>query len=385
MKIIFNRQDLINSISPLLCAVPNKGPFPEVECIHMNAENPGEVVLTSFDLEKAVRVKCEATVLETGCYAINASKLSQMLKVMDGEEVTITVNSKLETTLVSGKSTQKMSALNAEGFPAIPAINNKALRYEISCSLLKKMIAKVSFAMGVNDQRHILNGAYFRVEEDKIMVVACDGFKMAKCITKADIVNRSADDTQVRYSYIVPAKTVQELYRMLPDGEDDRVMMHMSRKYLICYFENMTFYTRLIEGEYIDYDRIIMKNHKISVVVDKKEIISALERAALVTEEKIAGSVRSHVKLEVVEDVLKISAVSSAGSTYDELFIEHAGDNISIAFNNRYLTDSIKACRGERIHLTMSSPLTSMNIEPVVDEESDTEEIFMLLPVRTKD
>ena len=87
MKIIFNRQELINKIAPLLCAVPNKGPFPEVECIHMNAENPGEVVLTSFDLEKAVRVKCEATVLETGCYAINANKLFQMLKVMDGEEI----------------------------------------------------------------------------------------------------------------------------------------------------------------------------------------------------------------------------------------------------------------------------------------------------------
>lgn len=383
MKIIFNRQELINSISPLLCAVPNKGPFPEVECIHMNAENPGEVVLTSFDLEKAVRVKCEATVLETGCYAINANKLFQMLKVMDGEEVTVTVNAKLETTLVSGKSTQKMSALNAEGFPAIPQINNNALRYDISCALLKKMIAKVSFAMGVNDQRHILNGAYFKVEADKIMVVACDGFKMAKCTAKADIVNRSEDNVDVKYSYIVPAKTVQELYRMLPDGEEDRVMMHMSRKYLICYFDNMTFYTRLIEGEYIDYDRIILKTHKIFINVDRDRLLGALERAAVVTEERIIGSNRTPVRFSPEGDVLKIMANSSAGSSYEEIEIDHEGDDLLISFNNKYLIDAIRSCECDRLRIEMTTAFSSINIIPL-DLEEGSDEVFFLLPIKTK-
>jgi DNA polymerase-3 subunit beta len=127
-----------------------------------------------------------------------------------------------------------------------------------------------------------------------------------------------------------------------------------------------------------------MSSHKISVKLDRRELISALERAALVTEEKIAGSVRSHVKLDVSQDVLKISAVSSAGSTYDELFIDHKGDDLLIAFNNRFLIDSIKACSDEKIILSMSSPLTSMNIEPA-DKEEDSEEIFMLLPVRMKE
>lgn len=383
MKIIFNRSELINSIAPLLCAVPNKGPFPEVECIHVNAETPGEVVLTTFDLEKAVRVKCEATVLETGCYAINANKLFQTLKVMDGDDVTLTVNDKLETTLVSGRSTQKMSALNAEGFPAIPQINNRALRYEISCALLKRMIAKVSFAMGVNDQRHILNGAYFKVEADRLMVVACDGFKMAKCTAHADIVNRSEDNVEVKYSYIVPVKTVQELYRMLPDGEDDRVMMHMSRKYLICYFDNMTFYTRLIEGEYIDYDRIILKTHKIFVTVDRDRLLGALERAAIVTEERIIGSNRTPVRINPEGNVLKIMANSSAGSSYEELEIEHEGDDLLISFNNKYLIDAVRSCECERLRIEMSSVFSSINIIPL-DLEEGSDEVFFLLPIKTK-
>ena len=113
-------------------------------------------------------------------------------------------------------------------------------------------------------------------------------------------------------------------------------------------------------------------------------MLGALERAALVTEEKIAGSVRSHVKLDINEDVLKISAVSTAGSTYEELFIEHVGDEILIAFNNRYLMDSVRACRGERIIMSLSSALTSINIRPETDEEGG-EDVFMLLPVRMKD
>ncbi len=383
MKIIFNRLQLINSISPLLCAVPNKGPFPEVECIHMDASVPGQVTLTSFDLEKAVRVVCDATVLETGIYAIHANKLFQMLKVMDGEEVELTVNAKLETTLKSGKSTHKMSALNAEGFPAIPAINNKAMRYDISCALLKKMIAKVSFAMGVNDQRYILNGAYFHVEEDHIMVVACDGFKMAKCTAKANIVNRTEDDMRVRYSYIVPNKTVAELYRMLPDDEDATIMMHLNRKFLICYFENMTFYTRLIEGEYIDYDRIILKTHKINITVDRDRLLGALERAAIVTEERIIGSNRTPLRFSPEGDVLKIMANSSAGSSYEEIEVEHEGDDLLISFNNKYLIDAVRSCDCERLRIEMSSAFSSINIIPL-DLEEGSDEVFFLLPIKTK-
>ena len=168
---------------------------------------------------------------------------------------------------------------------------------------------------------------------------------------------------------------------MLPDGEDDRVMMHMSRKYLICYFENMTFYTRLIEGEYLDYDRIILKTHKISFNIDRNLLFGALERAAVVTEERIIGSNRTPVRFNVEGDLLKVMANSSAGSSYEEIEIEHEGEDLLIAFNNRYLMDSVRACTAEDILITLSSPLTSINIEPAYEREG-IEEKFMLLPVK---
>ena len=143
----------------------------------------------------------------------------------------------------------------------------------------------------------------------------------------------------------------------------------------------------MLDGEYIDYERIIVKTHKISVVVDKEEMLSALERAALITEEKIAGNVRAHVKLDIKEDSLRIYAMSVAGSTYDELNIEHENDDILIAFNNRFLIDTIRSCSGKKLLLSLSSPLSSMNVEPyeAVYKENGIDELFMLLPVRTKE
>ena len=158
----------------------------------------------------------------------------------------------------------------------------------------------------------------------------------------------------------------------------------MLRTTIIFVIDDIIFFSNLITGEYIDFDRIIIDNHKISAVMDRNDLLSALERAALVTEEKIAGSVRSHVKLEFVEGMLKISANSAAGSTYDEIETENIGGDLTIAFNNRYLIESLRSCESGRIRLSLSSPLTSMNIEPI-DSSEDEKDLFMLLPVRMKD
>ena len=158
----------------------------------------------------------------------------------------------------------------------------------------------------------------------------------------------------------------------------------MSRKNIVFNIGSMVFFSRLIEGQYIDFDRIILTSHRIFATVDRERMISALERAALVTEEKIAGSVRSHVKLEFTDELLKVSAVSTLGSTYDEIDIEKEGGNIIIAFNNRFLIDSLRASDAETVKLSMTSALTSLNIEPASEQE-EQKELFMLLPVRMKE
>lgn len=384
MKIIFNRSAISAAVAPLMCAVSGKSTLTTIEGILIEAKAPNTCVLTTFDLDKGVRITVEAKVIEEGSYIINAQKFNQTLRVMEGEEVTLTVDEKLVACIFSGRSSHKMSALAGSDFPNIPDLVSDR-SFIVGQAVVKKMMNQVSFAMGVNDQRTVLNGTFFKITDDSIMMVACDSFKLAKCAKTTDLVNKNTNGNEhLEYKFIVPVKTMNELARLLSDDEDAVMQIYVTRKHIVFLIGELIFFSRLIDGEYIDYDRIIMSSHKISVTLDRRELISALERAALVTEEKIAGSVRSHVKLDVVGDVLKISAVSSAGSTYDELFIDHKGDDLLIAFNNRFLIDSIKACSDEKIILSMSSPLTSMNIQPAVEDEGE-EEIFMLLPVRMKD
>ncbi len=382
MKITFNRQEISNKIAPIMSVVSGKSTLTATEGILIEANSSDSCTLTAFDLEKGMRITVDCDVLEEGSYIINAQKFNQTLKVMDGEEITLTVDPKLVATFECGRSSHKTGALRAEDFPEIPDLVTEK-GFIVKEAALKKMFSKVSYAMGVNEPRPVLNGCFVKTEQGKINVVACDGFKLGVCSYEAELSKLVNSERGVEYSFIVPVKSVNELIKLLSDDEDDTVTVYMSHRNMVVVFEDLIFFTRLINGEYVDYNRIIIRNHKIEIKAEKSRIIAALEKASLITEERIAGSVRSHVRVEVCGDIMKVSAVSSAGSIYDEFNIEHEGDDLSIAFNNRFLIDSIRACRSETVKISMSSPLMSINVEPC-DEESGSE-LFMLLPVRTRD
>lgn len=382
MKIIFNRQETINTLSPLMCAASSRGTIPTTECVLIDAKDNNSIVFTTYDLEKGVRCHAEGTVLENGCFALNAHKFMQTLKVMDNDEVTLEINDKLEASITAGKSNHKMSAFSGEDFPALPGVREDQ-SFELPAGLLKRIFIKIQFAMGINDQRQVLNGAYFRVLDNELLAVSCDSFKMAKCVCHVNPTNKNGDNSELKYSFIVPQKTVNELIKMLPDDEDEIVTVFMSRKNMIYMFDGLVFFTRLIEGEYIDFDRIILKNHKINVTADKERLISALERSAVVTEEKVAGIARTPLKLTVEGNTMKLTANSSAGSSYDEIDVDHTGDDITMAFNNRYLIDAVRACSGDTVKIEMSTPLYSINIIPT-EPEDNSDDLFFLLPVRMK-
>ena len=383
MKIIFNRQLIIEAVSPLMCAVSTKATLPAIEGILIDAREDQTCELTTFDQEKGMRSTVSAQVEEPGIYIINAQKFVQTLRVMEGEFVTLTVNENMQACISSGKSSHKMNALSGEDYPVIPRLVTED-GFVIGQSVLKNMLSKVMYAMASNDQRPVLNGCYFSVTEDQLLAVSCDSFKLAKCIVKTEIENKNDDKSALSFSFILPTKTVNELYKLLKDDERESVRIYMTRRNIVFNIGNLIFFSRLIEGQYIDYDRIIMRNHRISVVCSRLPLISALERAALVTEDKIAGGVPSHVKLNLEGDMMKISAVSAMGSTYDEIDIAHEGEDLLIAFNNRFLIESLRACDAEKIQISLTSALTSINIEPKNDDEN-TQELFMLLPVRMRE
>lgn len=383
MKIIFNRQQVLSAVTPLLCATSGKSTLTAAEGFLIVAKYPDVCEFTAYDLEKGMQTTVEAKVLEEGSYVINAQKLLQTMRVMNGEEVMLAVEENLTAVFTCGKSSHKTIALSGADFPELPNLASDR-GFTLPQKTFREMIGKTMYAMGVNDQRPVLNGCFFEVEANKLLVVACDSFKLAKCCLNTEIKGHNADGSEIRFRFIIPSKTIGELYRLLSDDEKE-VRIQMMRRHIIFYIDDLIFFSRLVDGEYIDYDRIIIRQHKIYLTMPREELLSALERASLITEERVAGSVRSHVKLQADGGVLKIMAASAAGSTYDEIEVTQEGPDILIAFNNRFLMDSVAACRCDTIRLALSSPLTSVNIEAMEGGDENSEDLFMLLPVRMKE
>ena len=383
MKIVFRRDVISAAVAPLMSGVSTKMTLAATEGILIEASLPNVCVMTTYDIEKGVRITIEADVIEAGAAIVSASKFNQIVRVMDGD-ITLTVDDRNCATIVSGRSSHTMTALPAKDFPEIPRLTS-AQGFVAPQRVVRSMMAKCLYAMGVNDQRPVLNGLFFSIKEGKLHMVSCDSFKMATCATAADLYGLESDLAVEDTRFILPNKSVSELYKLLSDKDEEAVVtIYTSRKNIIFVMGNLTFFSKLIEGEYIDYNRIILRNHRITVYADRESVISALEHAALITEEKVAGSVRSHVRLEVQGNILKISATSGTGSSYDEVAIGHEGDDLVIPYNNRNLIDSLRACQADRVKFSMSSPLSSINIEPN-DEDTTDEDLFMLLPVRMND
>ena len=382
MKIIFQKDMICAAVQPLMSGVSTKNTLPAAEGILIEANADGTCVLTTYDLEKGVRVTIEASVIDPGAYIVNASKFSQTVRAMDGDTITLTVDSKNCATITSGKSSHTMSALSGTDFPEVPKLYSSQ-GVSVDSKTLRGMMAKCMFAMGVKDQRAILNGMYFTIEGNKLTSVSCDTFKIAVCSTQTDIQNLDESKTDA-YKFIIPNRSINEMYKLL-SGVEGETFMYLAKKSIVVTMGDVTFFSKLIEGEYLDYNRVIIRNHRIFVTVDRDAFLSALERASLITEEKSASS---HVKLTAEGDMLQISATSGAGSAYDEITATHEGDDIVIAFNNRYLMDSLKACTAEKVRLSLSGPRSSMNIEsadPETEENIGNSELFMILPVRMKD
>lgn len=397
MKLIFQK-NAVCSIVPLLMSGVSSGKetITAVEGILFQATKQDGCTMTTYDMEKGVQIHMTegVEVIEEGSAVINATKFGQIVRAMEGGSITLTVDDKLRTTVVCGRSSHTMIAQEGRDFPEIPRLTS-AHGYVTSQKVLKQMMAKCLFAMGVNDQRPVLNGLFMNISENHLDMVACDSFKMAVCSASTQLQNMNAGGEDLQFRYILPNKSVNELYKLLDDKPDEnqeekQARIYMSKKNTIVVLDHLTFFTKLIDGEYVDYNRIIIRNHKICMTLDRECFLGALERAALVTEQKVAGAVRSHVKLQLEGGVLKISATSGAGSSYDELPVAHEGEDIVIAFNNRYLMECLRACRADTIKVSMTSALTSMNIEPA-DPETDEEghvvgsDLFFLLPVRMKD
>lgn len=378
MKIRFQKPILLDAVSNALYAVSNKNTIAAVEGILITCEGD-KVVMTSYDLEKGIRIVIDADIVEEGSCIINAQSFYQIIKAMPAGIIELYVNEYYRAKISCGSSEFELNGMNSSEFPTIPDISNNKFVY-IKQSDLKNMIAQTIFAVAQNDARPTFNGALFKLEGSKITSIGCDGFRLAIREKVCEIENNT-DSAEINGSLIIPGRTLSEVLKLLNEP-DERVGVSFTRKQVIFAFENKDtiFFSRLIEGEYIDYQRIIPQNSSIFVNIDKDIFESALGRASLVTDEA-AGKNKSLARCHFYDNKLEITSVSVNGKVRDEIPTSHEGGEIEIGFNCRYLTDALKATLCDKLRLSLSSPFISMVIEPLEKDEND-KFIFLVLPCK---
>ena len=379
MRFTVSKSTFINKLTPAMGTVSNKGTITAIEGVLIETID-GQIRISTYDMTKGVRSTFDAIEIEReGKFIINAQRLYQTVRVMPEDEVTIDVNDKLNCTISSGKASFSMFAMKGEDFPNLPELSGDR-GFEISSEKIRLMIGKVAHSIAEVDNRPMLCGAFFKISEDNLEVVSCDSYTLSRCSVKCSITSLFAAN-DVDFSFIIPGHALNELSKNLADGDEENVHFYISRKHAIIKKGDSIFFTRTIDSEYIDYNRIIPKDNDIVITIDRERFLDGLERANIVADEKIKGSTRSYVKLTTDDQFISITSSSVNGKVSDEMECVHEGRDIEIGFNCRYLINSVKVAEGENIKITLKSPTQAITIEPA-EEDDSFKYFYMILPVR---
>ena len=378
MKFTVLKSVLMEKLTPAMGTVSNKNTITSIEGVLIETLDDGNVRLSTYDMNKGVRAIFTPTEIEReGKYIINAQRFYQTVRVLPEEELTIDVNDKLNCTISAGKASFSMFAMNSEEFPVLPELETNQ-GFEIEGGVLRKMISKVSHSIAEQDIRPMLRGAYFSFGENSLEVVSCDSYTLSKCRINCDIDYFATSEH--KHALIIPGHALSEMMKILDDSEE-KVSVYLTKKHAVINCGEIVFFTRTIDSEYIDYNRIIPKDNDIFVKVDRDYLLNGLERANIIAEEKIQNSGKSYVKIKVEEQFMTLTSSSVNGKVYDEIDCEHEGGDIEIGFNCRYLINSVKVAEGEKVILSLKSPTQAITIEPIEKDEKFSY-FYMILPVR---
>jgi DNA polymerase-3 subunit beta len=288
------------------------------------------IELTTSDLEIQVRTVAELGGDTTNfATTVGARKLIDILRSMPADQTVTLSATQSKLTLAGGKSRFTLQTMPADDFPLVQESADFGPVFSVPQKTLRGLVAQVHFAMAVHDIRYYLNGILFVAEGKSLTLVATDGHRLAlaQATLEADIPKQEV---------ILPRKTVLELQRLLKD-DDTTIEMRFAPNQAKFSFAGMEFVTKLVEGKFPDYNRVIPKNHKNKVTLGRAPLLSSLQRAAILTSEKFKG-----VRVNIEPGLLRIaSSNAEQEEAMEELEIDYGGDAIEIGFNVTYLIDAL--------------------------------------------
>ena len=360
------RAKLLDAVSKLQRVVGSKTSMPVLEGILISAEK-GKVTLISYNLEMGMKKEIYAKCDQTGDIVINARLLADILRRMNGIQVEISADERLNCHIKSGEATFDIMGMAATDFPEMPSVSGNT-SIEIEGKLLSDMVKGTIFATAQNEgAKPILTGINVSVENGILQFVAIDGYRLA--------IRKEKVNIQKDISFTVSGKAIGEAVKLI-DEESENVEINVGER-LICFNLNgYSFISRLLEGEFVNYKKTLINGHTQRVVVNTRELINTIERVSLLISESFSTPVRCYFnELNVV-----FTCATSMGRATETFNTKLEGNNFEIGLNSRYLLEALKACETENVQILFNGPNAGVVIIPLEGEDFK----YMIMPMRLK-
>jgi DNA polymerase-3 subunit beta len=336
------QSQLLDALQSVAGIVERRHTLPILANVLLRKNGPA-VEFTTSDLEIQVRTNADLGG-DAGSFAttVGARKLIDILRALPADQVVTLTAVQNKLTLQGGKSRFTLQTLPADDFPLVNEAVDFGPAFAVPQKTLRLLVNQVHFAMAVHDIRYYLNGILFIAEGKTLTLVATDGHRLALAQSTLE------DEVPSKQEVILPRKTVLELQRLLKD-EETPIEMRFAGNQAKFAFSGMEFVTKLVEGKFPDYNRVIPKNHKNAVLLGRAPLLACLQRAAILTSEKFKG-----VRVNVEPGLLRIaSSNAEQEEAKEELEVDYNGDSIEIGFNVTYLIDALANMGQEMVKLEL--------------------------------
>lgn len=371
MKIVCEKDKILKALNSVTKAVASKTTMPILEGILIQT-NDKEVKLTTYDLEIGIEYIIDADVKEQGATVVNAIMFSEIIRKLPDTEINISLNEQNLLVIECEGSLYKLATMNPEEFPELPQITVEN-SIEIEQNTLKDMIRKTIFAVSSEENRPIFTGCLFEIKNNKLNVVAVDGFRLA---WKSKFLQNNSND----FTAVIPGRTLNEVNKIILDSFDS-IKIGVAKNQALFEMENCKLVTRLLDGEFLNYSSVIPENWETRIKVNRNNIQNCFERISLISASSIEKEKKYPVKVSVEIGKVTISCTNQTGDAKEEMYVSTEGQNLEAGFNPKYFLDALRAIDDEEINIDFGTSISPCIIRPV--DEGDY--IYMILPIRLKD
>lgn len=355
MKFKIHRDHFATGLQQVLNVVGSRATMPILSNVLIQAEG-NQLSLTTTNLDLGIRCRIQAEVEQPGGITLPVRKLATIVRALPNAEVEVDASSGNQAKITSGGSQFRIMGISEDEFPPLPSFADQHI-FNLQQDDIVGMLKNVSYGQSKDENRYILNGVFFQFRDDSLTMVATDGRRLALCSQELTVAEDNAGDL------ILPAKTVDELQRLLGQGESVKITFsdrQVAFEIQIAtdddsgLVDNIYLVSKIVEGKYPDYKQVIPKETENRIKIERELLSECVQRAALVTSDK-----NNSVKLKLTDNLLEITGSSPEyGDSHESMAISYEGPEVTVAFNPQFLLDPLKALAQDEVYFEFKDELS---------------------------